>query len=47
MLVNKKLFLFTPPVSTAATGHYQLQVAHGRFAWTAFTAVGDHLEQGY
>ncbi|WP_162915488.1 hypothetical protein [Paraflavitalea soli] len=46
LLVNKKLFLFTPPVFTAATGHYQLQVAHGRFAWTAFTAVGDHLEQG-
>ena len=46
ILVNKKLYLFTPPVATAATGHYQLQVAHGRFAWTAFTAVGEHLEQG-
>jgi hypothetical protein len=46
ILVNKKLFLFTPPVGTASTGQYQLQVAHGRFAWSAFTAVGDHLEQG-
>ncbi|MDF2188781.1 hypothetical protein [Paraflavitalea sp. CAU 1676] len=46
LLTNKKLYLFTPPASTATTGHYQLQVAHGRFAWSAFTAVGDHLEQG-
>ncbi|WP_315824138.1 hypothetical protein [Paraflavitalea speifideaquila] len=46
ILVNKKLFLFTPPVATASTGQYQLQVAHGRFAWSAFTAVGDHLVQG-
>lgn len=46
VLANKKLFLFTPPVATASTGHYQLQVAHGRFAWTGFTAVGEHLEQG-
>lgn len=46
MLVKNKLFLFTPPAATASTGHYQLHVAHGRFAWTAFTAVGNHLEQG-
>jgi hypothetical protein len=46
IFTNKKLFLFTPPAATAATGHYQLQVAHGRFAWTGFTAVGDRLEQG-
>jgi hypothetical protein len=46
VLVNKKLYFFQPPVTTATTGHYQLQVAHGRFAWTAFTAVGDHIEAG-
>ncbi|WP_276482209.1 hypothetical protein [Paraflavitalea pollutisoli] len=46
IIANKQIQLFTPPVATAATGHYQLQVAHGRFAWSAFTAVGDKLEQG-
>lgn len=46
ILVNKQLFLFIPPAATASTGHYQLQVAHGRFAWSAFTAAGQHLEQG-
>jgi hypothetical protein len=46
MLVDKKLLLFTPPASTASTSHYQLQVAYGRFAWSAFTAAGQHLEQG-
>lgn len=46
VLVNKKLFLFIPPVASEYTGQYQLNIANGRFAWTAFTAAGNQLQEG-
>ncbi|WEK34152.1 MAG: hypothetical protein P0Y53_16815 [Candidatus Pseudobacter hemicellulosilyticus] len=43
---SNQLYRFLPPDSSAATGQYQLQLANGRFVWTAFTAAGYRLQQG-
>lgn len=46
LYTNGSLFSLQPEQGSRFTGQYQGQVAYGQYAYTAFTAVGDLLQQG-
>ncbi len=46
MIAGGQLYRLQPDQASRFTGHYQAQVAYGRYAYAAFTAVGDLLQQG-
>lgn len=46
LITGNQVQLVTPRDAPAYTGQYQLSLANGRFAWTAFTATGERLQDG-